>query len=118
MPEISWLPLSNLLVPLILRLAAGICPAEIPMNFGALTIEDHRGVRMLVVLVVVVVVVHGTVVRMGVLPNWRGRLHPEAKAPVEVLREAPHDAHVHADAHGRKSLFQKLQVQVTKLFPF
>jgi len=68
---------------------------------GSLTIEDHRSVRMLVVLVVVVVVVvHGAVVRMGMLANWRCRLHPEAETPVEILRQAPHDAHVHADAHG------------------
>lgn len=74
---------------------------------------------MLVVLVVVVVVVvHGTVVRMGVLPNWRGRLHPEAKAPVEVLREAPHDAHVHADAHGRKSLFRNCKCKSLNYFRF
>lgn len=54
------------------------------------------------------VVVHGRVmvrmvcmmVRMRMMCGCRRcRLHPQSKASVKVLREAPHDAHIDAYAH-------------------
>lgn len=53
---------------------------------------------MAMMVVLMVIVMHGRmVVRM--MCCRRCRLHAQPEAPIQILREAPHDADVDADAH-------------------
>lgn len=52
-------------------------------------------------MVLMVIVMHGRVMRIERMMCCRRRgLHAQAEAPVQILREAPHDADINAYAHG------------------